>query len=550
MPPHSLRSRLSDVAIGLLIVGIALLYLSDSVADADLWGHLTFGQDILTAKTIPAHDTYSYLTSHSTWINHEWLSEVIFAAVYGAMGPRGLIALKAVLSLTLIAGSYIHLRVLRLTPMRAASVLLVLIWALQPGVGTIRPHLFTYVGFFAVLLIIHAAESGRSGWLWVLPVVFALWANLHGGFLAGAGLLAFWGSVRSIALIRDVTRAGRRRAEIVRALSLGAPLAGAALAILVNPYGVGLVAFLLRTATVPRPEIVEWAPLSLTGEFGLAYVILSALTAVTVASLQRDGKHVSVAILIGMALAPLIAARHLPLFALTFAVFGGPGLLEPWNRWLPYREDPRLGWSVAALPAIGAALCIVLTIPKLACIRLEPAVSPFPTRAIGLLKRSGVEGNLATTFNWGEFTIWHLGPRIKVSIDGRRETVYSDDVRRQALDFENGRHEWDAVLRAGADLAVVQAGTAADNLLQREPGWALIHQDTLSRVFVRTESPRRLTLSRTPAPEISPDGQGMCFPNAREREDARETVPGSFARLVNGLGLFGFRRFTGVAAGG
>ncbi len=28
-------------------------------------------------------------------------------------------------------------------------------------------------------------------------------------------------------------------------------------------------------------------------------------------------------------------------------------------------------------------------------------------------------------FNWGEYAIWHFGPRLRVSIDGRRETVYS-----------------------------------------------------------------------------------------------------------------------------
>jgi hypothetical protein len=31
-----------------------------------------------------------------------------------------------------------------------------------------------------------------------------------------------------------------------------------------------------------------------------------------------------------------------------------------------------------------------------------------------------------TSFNWGEYAIWHLGPRLRVSIDGRRETVYSE----------------------------------------------------------------------------------------------------------------------------
>jgi hypothetical protein len=35
-------------------------------------------------------------------------------------------------------------------------------------------------------------------------------------------------------------------------------------------------------------------------------------------------------------------------------------------------------------------------------------------------------GRMATFFDWGEYLLWHLGPEIKVSMDGRRETVYSE----------------------------------------------------------------------------------------------------------------------------
>ena len=36
----------------------------------------------------------------------------------------------------------------------------------------------------------------------------------------------------------------------------------------------------------------------------------------------------------------------------------------------------------------------------------------------------GLSGNLWTSFDWGEYAIWHFGPVLRVSIDGRRETVY------------------------------------------------------------------------------------------------------------------------------
>lgn len=37
-----------------------------------------------------------------------------------------------------------------------------------------------------------------------------------------------------------------------------------------------------------------------------------------------------------------------------------------------------------------------------------------------------LSGNVVTFFDWGEYAIWNMPSAIKVSMDGRRETVYSD----------------------------------------------------------------------------------------------------------------------------
>ena len=39
-----------------------------------------------------------------------------------------------------------------------------------------------------------------------------------------------------------------------------------------NPYGPRLLRFLLETATVARPDIVEWQPVNLAKTEGLAYL--------------------------------------------------------------------------------------------------------------------------------------------------------------------------------------------------------------------------------------------------------------------------------------
>ena len=59
------------------------------------------------------------------------------------------------------------------------------------------------------------------------------------------------------------------------------------------------------------------------------------------------------------------------------------------------------------------------------CISSEGPWAADP-RVIAALS-SAPPGRLVTAFDWGQYAIWHLGPRIRVSIDGRRETIYSHE---------------------------------------------------------------------------------------------------------------------------
>ena len=58
--------------------------------------------------------------------------------------------------------------------------------------------------------------------------------------------------------------------------------------------------------------------------------------------------------------------------------------------------------------------------------------TPQPPEAVtGQARQDGAfkaeaPGRLVTFYDWGQFAIWHLQPRVRVSMDGRRETVYSD----------------------------------------------------------------------------------------------------------------------------
>ena len=41
---------------------------------------------------------------------------------------------------------------------------------------------------------------------------------------------------------------------------------------------------------------------------------------------------------------------------------------------------------------------------------------------------SRASGRLVTWFDWGEYALWNMSPLLRVSLDGRRETIYSESV--------------------------------------------------------------------------------------------------------------------------
>jgi hypothetical protein len=121
-----------------------------TVADPDLWGHVRFGLDILESGQISRVDPYSYLTSGMPWINHEWLSEVMYAWAYLRGGTPGIVLLKAALGRLLFLLLSRHLRSAGLRPIRAWIVVFIG-FALSPGPSSRPTEL--HIPAFAMLLL-------------------------------------------------------------------------------------------------------------------------------------------------------------------------------------------------------------------------------------------------------------------------------------------------------------------------------------------------------------------------------------------------------------
>jgi hypothetical protein len=414
-------------------LSLGAILLSVTRTDPDLWGHVRFGLDWLRSHRLPAVDPYSF-TQDRPWINHEWLSEAMMGAAFQAGGAAGLVLLKAAVMSGAIAVLLSRLR--GASPLLSAAVALAAIVGTLPLSATVRPQVWSVLGLALLAPLLDGPRpDGRR--VLLSAALFAVWANLHGGWITGGAVVA----------VHVAIRGTRAPGEAIRWLALGAASLGGTL---LNPYGVGLWRFLATTIRLSRPDISEWQPFG-PGEPAIMWVSIVVPVVLMGLLARRRGtrpRSETIAVVCVMVLAGLRISRIAPLILIPALAFLAPWIARAWGKLGALTVNGRAGAAVLLLPGILAVLATPAPVSRLlSCLPIRDRWAPDRVAAASLI---AAEGRLWTTFDWGEYSIWHFGPALRVSIDGRRETVYSGELVEWHRAVERGDT---AALQRLADLA-------------------------------------------------------------------------------------------------
>lgn len=418
--------KLPSIALPASAAVIVACLVTLTRADPDLWGHVLFGTDILRAGGIAGADPYSF-TADRTWINHEWLAEVIMAAAYAAAGAAGLVLLKVA---AIAASLWCVCLVTRrdgATP-RAAAILAVFTLAgVMSRTQAVRPQLFSVICFAALLLILRRAEA-RIALLWLAVPLLAFWANVHGGWVVGCATLAIWSAAQSVTFRPLAAR---------RLVTTWGASAAATAATLATPYGLELWGFLYETVGTSRRFISEWGWIFEQPYLLATWIGCWALVFVAMRFGGRRSSWPSIAVTLGWGIASFKVSRLDAFFALSAVMLLAPDLVSVLNR-RGARSAPAPSRVRNAALAVVALVTCVVGLPQLArnltCIDVHASGSPEPA-AMALMKQQRFAGRMVTYFDWGEYAIWHAPRSLRISMDGRRETVYSDGHVDRHLDL-------------------------------------------------------------------------------------------------------------------
>jgi hypothetical protein len=497
----------------LLVTATALHFLAGNVADPDLWGHVRYGQMILDGHGLPREDVFSYTAPGAPFYDHEWLTDLVFASLFAVGGSAALVALKLLLSAIMLLAM---LDAIRRTwecltpdtpphPLTIAAVLIAALAVIAPG-ATFRPQLFTMV-FLAleVSLLLRADRRFESGsvvppQLVALPPMVLAWANLHGGFLVGLGLLGVYCATRIGSALVQRARGVVADLEPQQMIALGAVGLIALAAPLVNPYGVLLYTYLADTLDM-HGEISEWFPVALFDTEFLRFKLLclaAIVSAVLAWRLPRPEPRARVLLawmtpfLVVTAVLAFRHQRHTVLFGIAVAplLVIGCEQLRRWalRRW-PELQPRRPVFAAVAGGALAIALVQVWGFGRTLVrdgLEIRYGRLDYPIDAVEFMRTHDIKGNVAMPFEWGAYAIAKLAPDSRVFIDGRFEAVYPPQVIDDYFAFMHGSDGWERLLDAyPTDVVVVQRWRNIHPRLFAHADFQYVYSDPAALIFVR-----------------------------------------------------------------
>jgi hypothetical protein len=447
--------------------------------DPDTYLHIAAGRWMFAHAGLPVHDPFSHSLAGSTWVPHEWLAELVLAAVYDLAGWSGMVLLTAAAfaaSLSLLTRF-----LLRWAEPFSTLIAVVLGAALVQGHLLVRPHLLALPLLVLWSGALFAARDSGSGPPFRLLPVMALWANLHGGFMFGLGLALFLTA-------EAVLTPGRRAHEAPR---WGVFTLLAVAAALVTPNGMAGFFEPFRLMAMPAlqasfgewlsPNFQTFQPLEiwLLGIIALGFSTTTRLPPsrllLLLALCHMALNHVRHAELLGL-VGPLVIA----------ATFGPPVAAR--IRSLPVST---LGSAAArlAIPATPSAVGLILAIGL--AISLPLLLRPIersddlvtPSSALAAAARLGLEGPVFNSEGFGGYLTFRGIPTF---IDGRAE-LYGNAFLDDYLAAERGDEPALTALftRYGITWTLLAPQQGAVSRLDALPGWRRVYSDAEAVIHMR-----------------------------------------------------------------
>ena len=509
---------IADCVFILALLIVTLVWARPALnTDGDAGRHIRVGETILQRGGLFYEDFFSHTMAGEDFVPYEWGSEVLTALAHRAGGLPGVVILHGLV----VATAWFLLALL--LRRRGVDPLLTFLVSIAATAASAfhwlaRPHVFSFVGAILTLWLLESdgrtdetsnrVESGHktirpSGprnvrHLLTTLLLFAVWANLHGGFLFGLVLIGMYLVGGSLEILLGNGEVVWRSRLAHHTLILLAAIAGAAL----NPSGFGLFAHV--TGYLGKTYLVNMTNEYMSPDFhlwfGRAFLLLLLALILGVLLSRRRPSWPTIVVFLGTLAFALHSARNIPLFCLTSLPLLAVHLDAEWRelRWRPLERirvgiaigdgQARAGGWMAGFAAVFLLLLVNsgrLTGVPVVVADYDPTI--FPVGAVRRAREAGLEGRLFNQFIWGGY-ILYAWPEQRVFIDGQTD-FYGEELTREYGEVISVGKTWrERLASRRISLILAPTGSPLGAQVIREENWRTWHIDSTATLFVRVGS--------------------------------------------------------------
>ncbi len=465
--------------------------------DPDLWFHLADGEYILAHKAVPKTDPFSFTATGQLWVPHSWLFDVGAVAVWRNVGPRAAEAGMAVVFMVAIVISFSILVNRGVNPIWAVAICLGLAIAAGNTRG-IRPQVFSLLLCnLVIFLLVKHQYRPRLRLLVYLPVVFLVWAQIHGAAVMGLIVAGVWLAGRVISKGRSNDQGEDMASKTMpchpedrmkgwREVLIGVGALGlSVITVLMTPHQINLFQYLALTMKLGAlAHTQEWqVPRLLPVEKPDIYLYL--LIAGVMVLLGRSGRRVGWApmgVCVALILLGLTGVRHIPL-----ACIGAvPLIAEALANGEEFSvKQISLSWKSFAA-TVGIALVLLGGLWRYPMEIHKRYASREAVNGVKALCGLQRPLRVFTTHNTGSYVLFGCPKFVKVFIDSRPD-VYGDKIFNEALAAMNGRGWEEIFTKWKIEAVVLQRQDKLTDILSKHTEWKVLANDTATVTFIRTE---------------------------------------------------------------
>ncbi len=475
----------------LLVICFFILLFSLSLTESndfnqDLGRHLKLGEIIVKTHQVPKINLFSYTNPRFPFINHHWLSEVVFY-LSSQLGLNSLIFLKVLLILISFA------IIIRFSAkingfLKTLLVALVFLPLILDRVN-VRPEIFGYL-LFSFLLIIVLYYPKNKKLLFAIPLIMLLWVNLHISFIFGLILLGLL-FLKIIFLIKT---------KVFKTYDLLLVSAGV-LVLFFNPNGFKGLLYPLSIFSNYGYTIVEnqnllYLSRMISDPLIKYFFIISPLVVISLIILLVKSQLIEFVILLVFYLLSFFQIRHMPFFVLAAI----PTMAHSISL-IKAKIKPDIRFILIIALIIGQITTILFFANNIYAQVFDRAglfgvgFNEAGKGGVEFIKKNKLAKNIFNNFDVGGYLIYKLYPDYRLFIDNRPEAYPKDFIQNTYIKLQLDKNLIPKIFDRYQIQTIFFFHTDQTDwsrsfikIIYDDPQWQLVYLDSSSIIFTKNSS--------------------------------------------------------------